>query len=151
MAILNLVKEPDEFLYKKSRMVEEFDSMLHTFLDDMIATMKKLRGMGLAAVQVGRLMRICIVATDEHGLVEFINPEITKRGIPERDEEACLSIPGKFYEVMRDQEITVRYQDRNGAWQEKSFSGLDAVCIQHEMDHMDGITLTTNETAWEVR
>jgi len=144
MAILNLVKYPDEFLYKKSKQVVDFDVRLHELLDDMLETMQANNGMGLAAVQIGRLVRACIVMTRD-GLVELINPEIiAAKGTYDCD-EACLSRPGESYMIRRANKIRVGAQDRHGNWHKYDFKGIEAVCVQHEMDHLDGILIGGDE------
>ncbi|MCL2756137.1 MAG: peptide deformylase [Firmicutes bacterium] len=137
MALLEIVKYPDPFLEKVSKPVGEFNERLHVFLDDMAETMDYAGGMGLAAVQVGRLMRVCLVMTDD-GLVELVNPEIIFKNRTKKGAEACLSVPNESYKLRRHHHISVRAQDRHGNAFERDFHGIEAVCVQHEMDHMDG-------------
>ena len=138
MAILEIIREPNELLLRQSEPVVQFDARLSQLLDNMRDTMAKARGLGLAAVQVGQLLRVCIVSTRD-GIVEFINPEIIKSSKPKAGEEGCLSVPGESFHVRRAQTVTISAQDKHGKWFELELTGMDAVCIQHEIDHMNGI------------
>jgi len=142
MAILQILKYPDETLTKVSKQVTDFDARLHQLLDDMRETMAKAGGMGLAGVQVGRILRICLVHTKE-GIVELINPEIIFRNKVKRGDEGCLSIPNENYKIKRHHIITVAAKDRHGKEFTKDFHGIEAVCVQHEMDHMDGVMINS--------
>ncbi|MCL2569761.1 MAG: peptide deformylase [Firmicutes bacterium] len=140
MAKLKILNYPDEFLSKQSKKVVDFDARLHELLDDMWETMESSHGMGLAAVQVGRLLRVCIVSGYDDD-IELINPEVLwKKDIGDSD-EACLSVPGEQYTMQRAQHIRVRAQNRHGKWFELEFKGIEAVCAQHEIDHLDGILI----------
>lgn len=141
MALREIVVDGDPILRKVSRPVEKFDSKLATLLDDMAETMYlDNRGIGIAAVQIGILRRIFVVDVgDEHGKLEFINPEIYEREGAQLYLEGCLSCPGKNGYVERPERIRVRAQDRNGEWFDLEAEGLLAICICHEYDHLDGI------------
>ena len=141
MALREIVVEGDPILRKKSRPVEKFDERLHTLLDDMAETMYfENRGIGIAAVQVGILRRIFVVDVgEESGKLEFINPEIYEREGSTLFCEGCLSCPCKSGYVERPERIRVRAQDRNGEWFDMEATGLLAICICHEYDHLDGI------------
>lgn len=141
MALREIVVDGDPILRKISRPVEKFDSKLATLLDDMAETMYlDNRGIGIAAVQIGILRRIFVVDVgDEHGKLEFINPEIYEREGAQLYLEGCLSCPGKNGYVERPERIRVRAQDRNGEWFDLEAEGLLAICICHEYDHLDGI------------
>ena len=141
MALREIVVDGDPILRKISRPVEKFDSKLATLLDDMAETMYlDNRGIGIAGVQVGILRRIFVVDVgDEHGKLEFINPEIYEREGSTFYLEGCLSCPGKNGYVERPERIRVRAQDRNGEWFDLEAEGLLAICICHEYDHLDGI------------
>lgn len=151
MAIRKIITtlEDEEFLRKKSKPVTEFDESLHTLLDDMWDTVRKHRGAGLSAVQVGVLKRAFIV--DINGEYEFINPEVTGRSEAKKLlVEGCLSVVDNkgasiFSKVYRNVWVRVKAQDRNGNWFEKKFKGYQAQCVQHECDHMDGIIYTDLE------
>ena len=141
MAMREIVVDGDPILRKKSRPVEKFDEKLATLLDDMAETMYfENRGIGIAAPQVGVLRRVFIVDVgDDHGLIEFINPEITYKEGSQIGGEGCLSVPGKTCEVDRPQKIRVKALDRNGNEFELEAEDLLARCICHENDHLDGI------------
>ena len=141
MALRNIVLENEELIRKKSRPVDQINDRIITLLDDMADTMYyENRGIGIAAPQVGVLRRVFIVDVgDEHGLIEFINPEITRREGTQVYCEGCLSVPGKTADVERPAEITVKALDRNGKEFTLDADGLLAVCICHEYDHLDGI------------
>ncbi len=139
MALLNILKESEPTLRKTSREVGEITPRIITLLDDMIETLHDANGAGLAAPQVGVLRRICIVETDETGLVEFINPVIIEREGEQEELEGCLSIPGEWGYTRRPAKVTVRALNRRG--EEFTISGEDlaARAFCHEIDHLDGI------------
>ena len=153
MAIRTIVKEGDPILNKVCRPVTKFDDRLATLLDDMRETMIAADGIGLAGPQVGMLRRLFVVwdTTDapeeipedyEYKFIDFVNPEIL--AVSEEEEtsyEGCLSFPGHNGAVTRPEAIKVRAQDRNGEWFELEADGLLARCIQHENDHLDGVTI----------
>ncbi len=138
MAIRNIVKYGDDVLRKTCRSQLQFDKRLHVILDDMAQTMYEAQGVGLAAPQVGILRRFCIVDVGD-GLIELVNPVLVSSSGEQTDEEGCLSLPGKYAEVTRPMNVTVRAQDRFGKNFEISASELKARAILHEMDHLDGI------------
>ena len=141
MALRNLVLEGDPLLRKTSRPVDEITPRIIKLLDDMADTMYyDGRGIGIAAPQVGVLRRVFIVDVgDEHGLIEFINPEILEASGSQTDNEGCLSVPGKTCEVERPSHIKVKATDRNGNEFELEADGLLARCICHENDHLNGV------------
>src|SRR5690625_1526239 len=115
MAIRNLRLEGDSILYKKSREVENIDEKTRELIDDMIETMHKYNGVGLAAVQVGILKRIVVIDLyDDKGPIVLINPRILKTKGEQEVEEGCLSFPNKFAKIVRPAEVVVEYLDRNG-------------------------------------
>jgi len=128
----------DEVLRKRSRRVDKFDKRLRTLLDDMADTMYDADGVGLAAPQVGILKRVVVIDVGD-GLVELINPEILEMEGAVIGAEGCLSVPGKRGTVERPERVVVRAQDREGREFEFDAEGLFAVCICHELDHLDGI------------
>lgn len=144
MAIRNIVKIEDPILRKKSRKVENFDSKLHTLLDDMKDTLDLAQGAGLAAVQVGVLRRVVIVDIDDgKGLMELINPEIVEKSEELIEaEEGCLSLPGQWGVVKRPATVVVKAQNRDGKWCMYKGEGLRARCFCHELDHLDGHVFT---------
>lgn len=141
MALREIVIVGDDVLRKRAREVAQFDDKLGVLLEDMTETMKyEGRGIGLAAPQVGVLRRVFVVDIgDEHGLIEFINPEIVSSEGSVVGEEGCLSVPGRSGYVERPEKIKVRAMNRKGEPFELSAEGLLAVCICHENDHLDGI------------
>ena len=141
MALRNLVLEGDPLLRKTSRPVDEITPRIIKLLDDMADTMYYGgRGIGIAAPQVGVLRRVFIVDVgDEHGLIEFIKPEILEASGSQTDNEGCLSVPGKTCEVERPSHIKVKATDRNGNEFELEADGLLARCICHENDHLNGV------------
>lgn len=130
----------DEILRKRSRRVEKFDDRLHTLLDDMAETMFAGDGAGLAAPQVGVLKRACVIDVgDGQGLLELVNPEIVSTEGEATVIEGCLSVPNRAGRVVRPEKVVVRAQDRYGNPIEVTGEGLRAVCMCHEIDHLDGI------------
>lgn len=138
MALLNILKEGDETLRKKSRPVTEITPRILTLLDDMVETMHKADGCGLAAVQVGVLRRVVVIEVEAGEIYEMINPEIIACRGNQKDQEGCLSVPGRYGITSRPAKVTVRYQDRSGAYWELTGEGLLARAICHELDHLDG-------------
>lgn len=143
--ILEVLTYPDKRLYEKSLEVTEFDEKLHKFLDDMYETMIAKKGIGLAAIQVGVPKRVLLVnlanedgIQDKADLLEIINPEILSSDGEICYEEGCLSVPEFFEEVTRPEFIKLKFQDRFGKVCQLDASGLKAVCIQHEIDHLNG-------------
>lgn len=139
MAIRRIVTKDDPVLHSQCRPVEKFDEKLHELLDDMAETLYKAQGIGLAAPQVGIRRRVVVIDVQEgDGLIELINPVITKSSGKQRDVEGCLSCPDEWGYVVRPNKCTVRAQDRNGAFYELHLEGLGARCACHEIDHLDG-------------
>lgn len=142
MAVLPIVTGADTpVLRKKTAKVPRVTKEIDQFVDDMIATCIAADGLGLAAPQVDRSLRICVAKI--HGkLTPMINPQITWKGKDTAAaEEGCLSLPGQYMEVSRAKEIIVRYTDRKGAEQERKLSNLDARVVQHEVDHLEGVLI----------
>jgi len=144
MSILNILKEPDPILRKKSTPVTIVDKSIKKLLNDMLETMYAAPGIGLAAAQVGVLKRLVVIDLAKDGEkkspIFFINPVITwKSDILEKKEEGCLSIPDYFAEIKRPNACHVKYLDQHGKEKQLKAEGLLATCIQHEIDHCDGI------------
>ena len=144
MTIKPLIILPDPVLRQVSRPLETVDSRVLKLADDMLDTMYDAPGIGLAAIQVGEPLRMLVidVAKEEEGRKPqvFINPEILGSSDTRSTyEEGCLSIPGYYAEVERPAEITVKYIDRDGKPQQLAAEGLLATCLQHEIDHLDGV------------
>ena len=140
MAKRRIMTGDAECLYKVCRKVDNFDKRLAVLLDDMAETMYDAEGVGLAAPQVGILKRAVVIDCGD-GLVELINPEILETSGEQGGYEGCLSFPGHNGAVTRPVAVKVRAQDRHGEWFELEAEDLLARCIQHENDHLDGITI----------
>ena len=138
MALRNIVKQGDEVLQKVCRPVTEFNSRLHTLLDDMTETLLDSGGVGLAAPQVGILRRIAVVEVEPGEVIELINPKIIAFAGEQEEQEGCLSIPGRWGITRRPKHVTVRATNRNGEVFEVSGSDLLARALCHEIDHLDG-------------
>lgn len=149
MALLPIIETPDTRLRKVSTPVETFDDALQTLIDDMFETMYDAPGIGLAAIQVGVPHRLLVIdlqePEEEDGKpvrkpMVFINPEI----IEESEElqvysEGCLSVPDQYADVQRPAVIRAKWLDRDGKPHDEELDGLLAICLQHEMDHLEGI------------
>ncbi len=138
MAIRNIVKIGDDILRKVCRTQLTFDDRLALTLDDMADTMYEAEGVGLAAPQIGILRRYCVVDVGD-GIIELVNPVIEEQSGSQSGEEGCLSIPGRYEEVERPMNVTVRAQDRNGKTFKIKADGFKARALCHEIDHLDGI------------
>ena len=140
MAKLKILEFPDPRLRKKAVPVAAVDDALRELIDDMFETMYDAPGIGLAATQVDIHQRLLVadVSAEKDDPYVLINPEIVARVGLEVSEEGCLSVPGYYEEVERAEHVRVKYLDRNGAAIEADFDGLLAVCVQHEIDHLDG-------------
>lgn len=140
MAIRKIRKEGDEILKKKSRPVEEINEKIQELIDDMLETMYKANGVGLAAVQVGTLKQVIVIDIDDgSGPLILINPKIIKEKGKQEVEEGCLSFPNKFAKVIRPAEITVEALNRDGENFKVKAKELLAQAISHEIDHLNGI------------
>ena len=152
MAIRPIFETPDPVLRQISKPVEVFDDALKTLVSDMFETMYDAPGIGLAAVQVGVPVRLLVIDLQEPEDPEdadskvvrdprvFINPEILWHSDTEVPyTEGCLSVPEQYAEVMRPDKIRARWQDEKGKTYEEEIEGLLAVCLQHEMDHLNGV------------
>ena len=144
MAKLNIVKEGDPILRKTSRKIETIDDRIKTLAADMLETMHDANGVGLAAVQVGKLRRLVIVEVEEGRPFILINPEIVAKEGRQTEAEGCLSIPGKWGITDRPMKVTVRALDRNGNEFTVTGEGLCARAFCHEIDHLDGTLFTDN-------
>ena len=135
---------PDPRLKKKSKPVDTVDAETRQLMDDMLETMYAAPGIGLAAPQVGVLKRVIVLDIDREevktGPLFMANPEIIEASDDDVTyEEGCLSVPEHYSDVARPATVTVRYLDRDGKKQELACEGLLATCVQHEIDHLDGI------------
>jgi peptide deformylase len=143
MAIRNIREDGDPILRKKARPVTEFNERLFELLDDMAETMYDAPGVGLAGPQVGVLRRVVVMDVGD-GLLELINPEITKTEGEQTGEEGCLSLPGLCGLVKRPMSVIVKAQNREGKWCVYKGEELKARCFCHEIDHLDGILYKDN-------
>jgi peptide deformylase len=149
MAILPIVEVPDPRLRQISQPVERVDDDLRKLIDDMFETMYAAPGIGLAAIQVGVPKRVLVIDLQEpeeeggepvRNPLVFVNPEIvdtSEREVPYN--EGCLSVPEMYADVERPDAIRARWLDRDGVQHDEQIDGLLAVCLQHEMDHLNGI------------
>ena len=141
MAIRQIREEGDEILKKKSREVEAVDDKIREILDDMVETMHKYNGVGLAAVQVGILKRLIVIDLyDDKGPMKLVNPVIIKEKGEQEVEEGCLSFPNKYAKMIRPAEVTVEALDENGKKVRIKAKELLAQALSHEIDHLNGIT-----------
>ena len=140
MAIRNIVYIPDPRLRAMSKPIEIFDDALQELIDDMFETMYSVRGVGLAAPQIGINIRLSVVdcTPDKSQQLVLVNPEIIESGELKAFQEGCLSVPGAYAEVKRAGNVKMRAQDRHGKFYEMEAEGLLAECFQHEIDHLNG-------------
>jgi len=144
MALRQILTEPNKILREKSLPVDEVDADIQKLMDDMLETMYAAPGIGLAAIQVGVPKRIIVLdIAQKEGTknpIFFINPEIIEKSETNSTyEEGCLSVPGQFAEIDRPDKCYIRYLDYNGQKNEIKAEGMLATCIQHEIDHLEGI------------
>ena len=140
MSRLEILEYPDSRLRTVAKPVENFDDTLLKLVDAMLEAMYAANGIGLAATQVNRHIRLLVLDIsedrDQPGI--YINPEILSREGEQVCEEGCLSVPGVFANVKRAERIRIRAQDRSGEYFEEAADGLRSVCLQHEIDHLNG-------------
>ena len=143
MTIKKILTEPDPFLRQKSSEVDKVTDETRKLMDDMLETMYDAPGIGLAAIQIGVPKRVIVIdlsRDEKKNPLYFVNPKIIKKSDTDSTyEEGCLSVPGQFAEVDRPDKCHVSFLDYNGKKQELKAEGLLATCIQHEMDHLEGI------------
>ena len=144
MALREILIEPNKILREKSLKVEQVDKDLQTLIDNMLETMYAAPGIGLAAIQVGVPKRVIVLdlakKDSPKNPMYFVNPEIIEKSKTNSTyEEGCLSVPGQFAEIDRPDKCYIKYLDYHGQPQEMRAEGMLATCIQHEMDHLEGI------------
>ena len=141
MAILEVLSFPDERLRTVAKPVDVVDASVKKIVADMFDTMQQQSGIGLAATQVNIHQRIVVmdVSEEQNTPRVFINPEIIASSGTTISDEGCLSVPGNYAKVERDEKVTVRALDENGESFELDADGLLAICIQHELDHLKGV------------
>jgi peptide deformylase len=151
MALLDIIEAPDRRLTTVCSPIERIDDDLRRLLDDMLETMYAAPGIGLAAPQVGVLKRAFVADVGDEGArrpLFLINPELIERSATTSvAEEGCLSLPKQFGEVARAERVRVRYLDRAGEPREIDAEGLLARCLQHELDHLDGVLFVDHLSA----
>lgn len=139
MAIRSIRTEGDEILKKKSKKVEVIDDKIKELIKDMIETLHKYDGVGLAAVQIGILKQIVVIQEAEDApIYVLINPEIISQSGTQTVEEGCLSFPNKFAKIERPEKVKVKALDENGKKIELTGKGLLAQALSHELDHLNG-------------
>mgnify|MGYP001248674973 CR=1 FL=1 len=140
MALLPILRYPDPRLAKIAAPVAKVDDGIRRLVSDMAETMYEAPGIGLAATQVNVHKQVVVIDVSEerNELRAFINPQIIRRDGQQEGEEGCLSVPGIYDTVTRAEQVTVRYLDLDGKEQTLDAEGLLAVCIQHEIDHLNG-------------
>jgi len=142
MALLNILQFPDPRLKKVAEVVDTFDHEITTLVNNMMETMYEMQGVGLAATQVNVHKKVIVidVSPQQNQPLCLINPEITETREQTEHEEGCLSFPGVYAKVKRAKEVDVTFYDKEGVIRTLSADGLLARCIQHEIDHLNGIT-----------
>ena len=149
MTIRKILTEPNKILREKSLRVENEDEDIQRLMDDMLETLYAAPGIGLAAIQVGVAKRVIVIDINrnrdkdkepEKNPMYFVNPEIVWKSEDKFTyEEGCLSVPNQFAEIDRPKQCNIKYLDYNGQPQELKADGLLSICIQHEIDHLEGI------------
>ena len=143
MSVLKILLYPDPLLKEVSKEVSQIDARVDSFIYDLIETMRSSPGVGLAAVQVGALSRVIAVDVTPrhpgHGLIVLINPVIVSSNGAKTGREGCLSVPGYTANITRAGEVAIKGLDRSGKEVTISSKGLEAVALQHETDHLDGV------------
>lgn len=140
MAKLEILEIPDSRLRTVAKPVETFDGELGQLVEDMIETMYDAQGIGLAATQVNVHQRLLVLDVSEEQDTPrvYVNPQILETEGTETCEEGCLSVPGFYAEVSRAEKVRITALDRNGETFEEELDGMHAICLQHEIDHLDG-------------
>jgi peptide deformylase len=145
---------PDEFLRKRAKRVRVINAPMQRLIDDMIDTMRKAHGVGLAAIQIGVLQRVAVIEIPEEDVRVLINPEILRRGGEREVTEGCLSIPGYRGKLRRSVKVTARALDRHGKEIRIKAEELLAQALEHEIDHLNGILyidhLETHSNLWKL-
>ena len=144
MALREILTEPNTILREKSLVVEKVDKDLQKLMDDMLDTMYAAPGIGLAAIQIGVPKRVIVLDISSKGEQKnpmyFVNPEIIEKSENNSTyEEGCLSVPGQFAEIDRPDKCHIKYLDYHGQPKEIKAEGMLATCVQHEIDHLEGI------------
>ena len=144
MTVRKILTEPNPFLRQKSKLVDKVDDSIRELMDDKVEKMYNAPGIGLAAIQIGEPKRVIVLDASKNPKKKkpmyFANPEIVSTSKDDATyEEGCLSVPGQFAEIDRPDKCHIKYLDYNGKTKELKAEGLLATCIQHEIDHLEGI------------
>lgn len=139
MAVLPILPAGNPLVRKKSKRVKHIDSSIHKLLDDMVETMRDAVGVGLAAPQVGVLLRVIVMQLPEEDLIELINPQIVKASGEQEVEEGCLCMPGYLGKIKRSQVVRAKGFNREGKLVRIKGEGLLAEALEHEIDHLNGV------------
>ena len=147
MAVREIIKVPNPLLHQKSEKIEVIDKNIKRLAKDMYDTMKANNGIGLAGVQIGILKQIVVIEIEQLDVkLDLVNPKIISfSGKNTPMEEGCLSVPEQTCEVLRPEKVIVEYQDLKGKTQKIEADGLLSKCLQHEIDHLNGITILDKE------
>ncbi len=145
MAVLRICRLPvDSVLRQKARRISSIDSSVRRLINNMIETMQSAHGVGLAAPQVGKSLRVIVVQMPGEEPQAIINPEIVKRSGEQQVTESCLSVPGYYGEMQRSAEVTIKGKDRRGKAVRIKAAGLMAEALEHEIDHLNGVLYIDN-------
>lgn len=149
MALRTVIEVPDPRLRQLCDAVEDFGEPLQSLATDLTDTLAALGGIGLCAPQIGAMQRVIVVHVpgDAYGLQVYVNPEVMARSTPGFIAESCLSVPGIEGNVMRSTRVCLKAQGLDGEVFERDIDGIHAVCVQHEIDHLNGI-LFTDRLSW---
>ena len=144
MTVRKILTEPDPFLRQKSKKVDKVDDNIRSLMNDMLETMYNAPGIGLAAIQIGVPKRVIVIDLSKNdekkNPLYFVNPVIVSNSNNDATyEEGCLSVPGQFAEIDRPDKCQIKFLDYNGEEQSLNAEGLLATCIQHVIDHLEGI------------
>ena len=140
MALRNILEHPDPRLQQPSVEVSLVDQGIRDLIDDLVETLHDTGGIGLAAPQIGVHQRVLVMDHSGNGSAPevYVNPEVIEAYTPGLVEESCLSVPGVVGNVVRPTQAVVRAMDESGEWFERRLEGMPAVCLHHELDHLDG-------------
>jgi len=145
VAVLRICRLPvDSVLRQKAKKISSIDSSIQRLIDNMIETMQSAHGVGLAAPQVGKSLRVIVVQMPGEEPQAIINPEIVKRSGEQQVTESCLSVPGYYGEMQRSAEVTIKGKDRRGKAVRIKAAGLMAEALEHEIDHLNGVLYIDN-------
>ncbi|MBN1374639.1 MAG: peptide deformylase [Dehalococcoidia bacterium] len=139
MSVLEIKINPDPVLRKKAKKITSFDASVQRLIDDMIETMDKSSGVGLAANQIGVPLRVVVIRIPDQDVITLVNPEIIEKNGERLVIEGCLSVPGYQAEIKRAESVRIKAKDRHGKLFRKKGTGLLSQAFEHEIDHLNGI------------